>query len=405
MKNFILRSSFMVGAFIFTVLLVLYPKEALDASVRGLTIWWEVVFPSLLPFFITAELLISFGAITFIGILFEPFMRPLFNVPGAGSLALMMGMVSGYPTGAKITARLREKKQITKREGERLVSFTNASSPLFIFGAIAVGFFNDPKIGLLLAFSHYGGNILVGILLKYFHKDQVQKQRLKRETRKNIFAHAISETYKENKKQTDPLGEILGKAVYHSVKTLIIVGGFITFFSVLTSILLEAKILNYFAFLFSFLLSLVNISNDLNVPLIVGLFELSIGVQQITEQLGSSLRNQLIIVSFILGFNGFSIQAQIASILSSTDIRFKPYFFARLLHGFLASILTVYLYKFLFPKPKILPTILSPFEKEKTINLVVEIYQFLSTFGPFITIIAITFALFYHIYLMKHTLR
>src|SRR5690625_7139719 len=70
-----------------TFLLIKFPDQSLEASIRGLKMWWEVVFPSLLPFFITAELLIGFGIVQFIGALFEPIMRPLFNVPGVGSFA------------------------------------------------------------------------------------------------------------------------------------------------------------------------------------------------------------------------------------------------------------------------------------------------------------------------------
>lgn len=66
--------------------LIRFPDEAFKASIRGLNMWWEVVFPSLLPFFITSELLLAFGVVKFVGILFEPIMRPLFNVPGVGSL-------------------------------------------------------------------------------------------------------------------------------------------------------------------------------------------------------------------------------------------------------------------------------------------------------------------------------
>lgn len=124
-----------------TYLLIVFPEASFHASTRGLHIWWEIVFPSLLPFFIIAELLISFGVVQFIGVLFQPIMRPLFNVPGIGSFAWILGMASGYPSGAKISARLREENEISQIEAERLVSFSNASSPLFIFGAISIGFF------------------------------------------------------------------------------------------------------------------------------------------------------------------------------------------------------------------------------------------------------------------------
>ncbi|GAE29131.1 hypothetical protein [Halalkalibacter hemicellulosilyticus] len=52
--------------------LMIFPKEALEASIRGMQMWWNVVFPSLLPFFIVSELLIGFGVVTFIGALLEP---------------------------------------------------------------------------------------------------------------------------------------------------------------------------------------------------------------------------------------------------------------------------------------------------------------------------------------------
>ena len=83
------------------------PQAALQASIRGLNIWWEVVFPSLLPFFIIAELLISIGVVKFIGVILEPLMRPLFRVPGIGGFVWAMGMASGF-AGAKLSARLRK---------------------------------------------------------------------------------------------------------------------------------------------------------------------------------------------------------------------------------------------------------------------------------------------------------
>ena len=44
-----------------TFCLIKFPDDALEASIRGLSLWWEVVFPSLLPFFITAEMLTDPG--------------------------------------------------------------------------------------------------------------------------------------------------------------------------------------------------------------------------------------------------------------------------------------------------------------------------------------------------------
>lgn len=126
---------------IMAVSIIAFPQESVDASIRGLNMWWEIVFPSLLPFFIVSEMLIGFGVVKFIGVLLEPLMRPIFRVPGVGGFVWAMGMASGYPAGAKLTARLRQEGQLTRIEAERLVSFTNSSNPLFIFGAVSVGFF------------------------------------------------------------------------------------------------------------------------------------------------------------------------------------------------------------------------------------------------------------------------
>lgn len=93
-------------------------------------------------FFIVSELLIGFGVVAFLGVLLEPLMRPLFKVPGIGGFVWAMGLASGNPAGAKLAVQMRKLGKISQIEGERLAGFTNSSNPLFIFGAIAVGFFS-----------------------------------------------------------------------------------------------------------------------------------------------------------------------------------------------------------------------------------------------------------------------
>lgn len=85
-----------------------------------------------------------------------------------------MGYVSGYPVGAKLTAKLREQKLISRIEGERLVAFTTSSDPIFLLGAVSVGFFRDASLGLILALAHYGSGLMVGLLMS-FHGRKEQK--------------------------------------------------------------------------------------------------------------------------------------------------------------------------------------------------------------------------------------
>ncbi|WP_047981368.1 sporulation integral membrane protein YlbJ [Ornithinibacillus contaminans] len=382
-------------AVFFAITLIKFPNDALEASIRGLDMWWEIVFPSLLPFFIIAELLLSFGVVKFLGVLFEPIMRPLFNVPGVGSFAWIMGMSSGYPTGAKISVRLREENQLTRVEAERLVAFTNSSSPLFIFGAISVGFFHDAKLGLLLAVCHYLGNALTGIIMRFYGRAEDKSS--KKEQRIPSIKKAFQEMHDTRLLDVRPFGEIMGDAVLNSMKTLVMVGGFIILFSVVNKMLFLIGFTPIVAFLFHGVFQLLALPVELTLPFISGLFEITLGANLISKESIDPFLSSMIIISFILGFNGFSIQAQVASIIAKTDIRFYPYFFARLLHGIIASVLTILLYRPLYLDRQVFEVEDIPVFNLLTENDWLYTLQLLERLGPVITIgsIGVAFLLLY----------
>ncbi|TYR82616.1 sporulation integral membrane protein YlbJ [Priestia megaterium] len=367
--------------------LIIYPKEALDASVRGLNTWWKVVFPSLLPFFIVSEMLIGFGVVKFIGVLLEPFMRPLFRVPGVGGFALAMGMASGFPSGAKITSRLRQEKQLSAVEAERLVSFTNSSNPIFIFGAVAVGFFGNATIGIILALSHYIGNISVGLVMRFYGANHPQESTTP--VTKTSLRNAFKEMHETRVKNNRPLGKLLGDAVLSSVQSLLMIGGFIILFSVLNKLLFVMNITTLISSVLSYLFSFLHLATDLSLPFISGLFEITMGSQLTSQTANTTLFHQIIIVSFVLGFSGFSVQAQVASILAETDIRFWPFFCARLMHGSFAVIFAILLWK---PLQPYIATH-SPYEHAVPVFLNAKPYKWIEyyidlciTYGPLLTI-------------------
>ncbi|MDV2685314.1 sporulation integral membrane protein YlbJ [Alkalihalophilus lindianensis] len=327
--------------------LMVFPKESLEASIRGMTMWWDIVFPSLLPFFIVSELLIGFGVVTFIGAILEPLMRPLFRVPGVGGFVWAMGLASGNPAGAKLTARLRQEGKVSQIEAERLVSFTNSSNPLFIFGAIAVGFFHNPALGIVLALAHYLGNICVGLLFR-FHGRQEEASEKTNKSNKLSVKEALRLLHKERLKDGRPIGQLLGDAVQSSVKTLLMIGGFIILFSVLNQLLILIGITSILAVFISIILTFFKLPSDLSIPFISGIFEITLGAKKTSESTETALLDQIIITSFFLAFSGFSIQAQVASILAETDIRFKPFFVARIIHGFFAAFIALLLWEPLY---------------------------------------------------------
>jgi sporulation integral membrane protein YlbJ len=379
-----------ITAIILAGSLITFPKESFEASIRGLNMWWEIVFPSLLPFFIVSEMLIGFGVVKFIGVLLEPLMRPLFRVPGVGGFVWAMGMASGFPAGAKLTARLRQEGQLTQIEAERLVSFTNSSNPLFIFGAVAVGFFHNPHLGVILALAHYLGNICVGIIMRFYGNETPDKGKEKQG--QFLVRTAFSALHQTRIKDKRPIGKLLGDAVNSSIQTLLMVGGFIILFSVINKLLFLLHITGALAKGIDFIFSTLSFPDMLSLPFISGLFEITLGSDLTSGVQEATLLQQAIITSFILAFSGFSVQAQVASILAQTDIRFKPFFFARILQGIFASIFALLLWKPIYIRfyQTELPSHAIPVSFFNEGSWLQSYFQKLMDFGPLITIISLS---------------
>ena len=141
---------------LFTICLVLFSQQNLIATKTGLSLWFNSVVPSLLPFFIATELLGYTNIISKIGKLLNKIMKPLFNVPGIGAYAFVMGVISGYPVGAKIVTNFREQGLCSKAQCERLLAFTNNSGPLFIIGTVGISLFANTRYwNFIITYSHF----------------------------------------------------------------------------------------------------------------------------------------------------------------------------------------------------------------------------------------------------------
>jgi sporulation integral membrane protein YlbJ len=321
-------------------------------------------------------------------------MRPLFRVPGVGGFALAMGMASGNPAGAKITARLRQEKQLTQIEAERLVSFTNYSSPLFIFVAVSVGFFANKNLGIIFAIAHYVGNIIVGLIMRFYGYSR--EERVKGEKRKVPIREALRALHKTRIEDKRPIGKLLGDAVNSSIQTLLMIGGFIILFSVINRLLFHLYITAFLASMIGKILVNIHFPITLSIPYIAGLFEITLGSQLVSQVVNATLLQQAIITSFILGFGGFSIQAQVASILAQTDVKFKPFFIARILHGFIAAFITLLIWKPIYMRlfdPK-KSTLLPVFFNGDKNHYMQDIFQWGVHYGPIITIGALILYMF-----------
>lgn len=315
---------------LFTLSLVIFSSSNLSAAKTGLSLWANSVVPSLFPFFIATELLSYTNVIPILGRALNFLMRPLFNVPGEGSFPFIMGIISGYPTGAKIVSKFKNDGVCTDLEAERLLAFTNNSGPLFIIGTVGISLFGSIEIGLLLLLTHILACITVGIVFRFWKYDKSYKSKSKH----------VSKTYTSSSANISSLGKILGASITSATRTVVLIGGFVVLFSVIISVVNSSGILDLLCKIINPLLKIFNIDSRFSSGLISGIIELTNGVSIISSISVKAISVNIVFCAFLLGFGGISVVLQVFSIVSEAGISIKPYILGKLLQGVFAALYT-----------------------------------------------------------------
>ena len=314
---------------LFTLSLIVFSFSNLTAAKNGLILWTTSIVPSLFPFLVATDLLSNTQIPYLLGNLFSFIIKPIFNVRGEASFAIIMGFLSGYPIGAKIVCNFRKQNILSKEECERLLSFTNNSGPLFILGTVGISFFRNFTIGLLLLIAHILGSLTVGFIFRFW------KYKTKENTMVNTNYNAIDDI------SLATLGQIISDSISHSISTIMSIGGFVVLFSVVISIFNTSKLLNILAFTISPCFKLLKLPTLFISPFITGLLEITNGIYLISAINIKTLSINLVFTSFLLGFGGISIFLQILSIISETDLSIKPYIYGKILHGIISAFYTL----------------------------------------------------------------
>ena len=224
----------------------------------------------------------------------------------------------------------------TKTEAERLLTFTNNSSPLFITGAVATGIFGNPKLGLWLLTAHILACITVGLLFRFYKINETKKGK---KLNQNLIYRMLEELNNSPKIHFNDIGLLLGNAIKNSINTLLMICGFIVLFSVIINILISLKVIFFLSLGVKYIFHHLGIAFSMAPPLVSGLFEITTGINYINQSF-APLNQKIIIAAFILGWGGLSIHAQVASIISKSGISLKPYLIGKFLQGLFAAIYT-----------------------------------------------------------------
>jgi len=292
---------------LFIIFLLKFPQEVLFAARDGLLLWFNNVLPALLPFIVIINMLSMMGAVKKVSNLAGPLMKAVFRLPGAGGFALITGLLSGYPIGAKTIGDLHKTREISTKEAQRLLAFCNNAGPLFIIGVVGVGILGDKTAGYVLWAGHVAAALIIGLLTRYQGKDI-----------------RINTTQRVKRKPDIPkIGKAFGDSIKNAMEALVLVGGMIIFFSVVIRAIT------------------ITVGNLPYIGVIAGILEVTSGAKALGDEvIGVISASRLGAIGGIIAFGGFSVHAQSLHFTSETGIKAITYILYKGLNGILAAIIT-----------------------------------------------------------------
>ena len=290
--------------------LLVHPEEALLSAKDGMSLWLNVMIPTLLPFLILTGILLKTGNIPQLLEPLAPFWKHFFGISPAGAYVLILGFLCGYPMGAKLAHDLYINHQISQREGEYLLTFSCNASPAFIFSYLSQNILEGkiPPHSLLLILLSADFVCMLFFRFLVYHGNTVSS--VKPEYRKK-------ETY-----QQDSTGVILDVSIMSGFETITRLGGYILIFS-----LLFTGFYHYWPFC------------SQNKIQLTSPIELTNGLHQIAQS-AFSWKIKYITSMTLTAFGGFCVMFQTKSVLEE-KLSILPYIFAKCLNASLVFLFLV----------------------------------------------------------------
>ena len=300
------------GVICLLIFLLKFPEESLFAARDGMKLWLNTLFPTLLPFLIlTGILLHTKGIEKFLSPL-SFFWKKLLGLTPCGAYVFLLGILCGYPMGAKLTSDLYQKNKISKKEASYLLTFSNNPSPGFLtayVSQICLGGKTKTKeiTGILL---------LANIMCMLFFRFIIYKNK--------TFA-PISPSKKETSAVSSP-GTVIDVSIMNGFETITRLGGYILLFSILGAVVghfCPAQTEEKYIFL--------------------GITELTTGLHQLALS-SLSYGKKYLYAMTMTSFGGLCILAQTKSVLKG-QLSILPYFTAKCIHAAFTVLLVLVISK------------------------------------------------------------
>ena len=276
-----------------------------EAAAAGLALCGRSVIPALFPFMAASTILVSMGFGEWASSRLAGLMS-LYRLPGPAGAALLLGLVGGYPIGARTAAELHKKGLLTVDEAERLLGFCSNSNPVFLISVLGGGVFGSPRAGVYLWLIHVLSALLTGFFFRGGGK-AAGRQALPRAAACPLPS----------------LPAAFVEGVKSACGSMLYVCGFVLFFYVLAS-------------------PLASLGGPLGAGL-VGFLELF----SLTPLLAAD-RTGFILASACAGWGGVSILCQTAAVLEGSGLRLRTCAAGKAIQGLLAGALAAAVSLYLF---------------------------------------------------------
>lgn len=288
--------------------MLLKPKETFDGASEGLLLWFQIVLPTLLPFIIITNLLVSTNTMQYITKLLSPVLSPLFQTSPAGTFAVLSGFLCGYPMGAKVTADLLRANKIDRNEACYLLSFCNNTSPMFIMNYAVIKKLGKEEF-ILPSFCIL---FLSPILLSFLSRKIYNRNSAFRKGKTYTSGFPVHFDF-----------ELLDDTIMNGFETITKVGGYIILFSVFLTLLKELPVHLPFW--------------DL---ILLPSFEVTNGISMLAaSDILFSVR--FVLVMALISFGGICSVAQTQCMLYGTGISIVPYIIEKLITAIVTSLFAI----------------------------------------------------------------
>lgn len=271
----------------FTFYILCFPKDAVAAAANGLSLWYDKVLPTLLPFAILSNILIYSNYLTYIVRYLAPPLRIFLPVSENGAFVLLSGFLFGFPMGSRNCAELLKCDRISKKEADVLFVITNNISPVFISSYIMYQQLAMPELTLLSLGILYLPPLFLGSFLL-------------RNQSANDFVH------KKPASGSQMNFKIIDTGIMNGFETLTRLGGYIMLFSMIASLVQKIPL------------------PPLMEIVITGFTEITNGISALSEASLPSSSRYILAIAFT-AFGGLSGIAQTSSMTKDTGLSLKKY--------------------------------------------------------------------------------